>query len=117
MDLGYVTSEYYKNTYHGNSIPDDVLQDTLDRASMDVDRVTRMKIKKLGGFSQLSRFEQTCVQLAVCSQAEYLHTKPSLSGVSSYSIGDVSVSVESTDAYDPGCIQYLNSTRLMYRGL
>ena len=116
--MGYVTTEFYKNTYNGNSIPDDKLQGMLDKASMDVDTITRMKIKKLGGFSQLSQFEQIRVQLAVCSQAEYLHTKSSMDGVSSYSIGDISVSLEEAiDNYSKGCIQYLNSTRLMYRGL
>lgn len=116
--MGYVTAEFYKNTYHGNSIPDDVLQSTLDRASMDVDTLTHMKIKKLGGFSQLSEFEQVRVQLAVCSQADHIHVKSSLNGVSSYSIGDVSVSMEEAiDTYDKGCLSYLNSTRLMYRGL
>ena len=115
---GYVTTEWYKNTYQGSSIPDDKLQGILDKASMDVDTITRMKIKKLGGFSQLSGFEQTRVQLAVCSQAEHLYLKSSMEGVSSYSIGDVSVSMEeAVDAYDKACIQYLSSTRLMYRGL
>lgn len=116
--MGYVTVEFYKTTYQGNSIPDDILQGALDKASIDVDTLTRMKIKKLGGFSQLSEFEQLRVQLAVCSQADYTHAKSSLNGVSSYSIGDISVSMkEAIDPYDKGCIQYLNSTRLMYRGL
>ena len=116
--MGYVTPEFYKNDYHGNSIPDDILQGILDRASMDVDTVTRMKIKKLGGFSQLSEFEQLRVQLAVCSQADHIHSKSSMEGVSSYSIGDISVSLEEAiDTYDKGCMQYLNSTRLIYRGL
>lgn len=116
--MGYVTVEWYKNTYNGNSIPDDKLQVTLDKASIDVDTLTRMKIKKLGGFSQLSEFEQNRVQLAVCSQADHLHLKSSLEGVSSYSIGDISVSMEKAiDTYDKDCVQYLNSTRLMNRGL
>lgn len=116
--MGYVTAEWYKNTYKGNSIPDDILQGTLDKASMDVDTITRMKIKKLGGFSQLSEFEQMRVQLAVCSQADHLHLKSSMDGVSSYSIGDISVSMEEAiEKYDKGCMEYLNSTRLVYRGL
>lgn len=116
--MGYVTADFYKNTYQGNSIPDDKLQGMLDKASMDIDTLTRMKIKKLGGFSQLSSFEQIQVQLAVCSQAEHLHTKSSLDGVSSYSIGDVSVSLdEVVEAYDKGCLAYLGQTRLMHRGL
>lgn len=118
MALGYVTAEWYKETYDGNSIPDEKLQGMLDRASMDVDNLTRMKIKKLGGFSQLSEFEQLRVQLAVCSQADHLHVKSSLGGVSSYSIGDVSVSMdESLDTYNKACVQYLSATRLMNRGL
>lgn len=115
--MGYVTAQFYKDTYHGNSIPDDILQGMLDKASMDVDLLTRMKIKRFGGFSKLSEFEQTQVQLAVCCQADYLHTKASMDGLSSYSIGDVSVSFEGDAEYDKTCLRYLNSTRLMYRGL
>ena len=116
--MGYVDVEFYKNTYKGNSIPDDSLQAMLDKASMDVDLITRMKITKLGGFSQLSSHEKLYVQLAVCSQAEYLYVKASMEGVSSYNIGDVSVSLDkATDTYDKGCMSYLNATRLTYRGL
>lgn len=116
--MGYVTKEYYKDTYHGNSIPDECLQDILDRASMDVDMLTRMKIHKRGGFNQLSEFEKVRVQLAVCSQADYLYQKASMDGVSSYSIGDVSVSLEkAVERYDKGCMVYLNATQLVNRGL
>lgn len=116
--MSYVTADFYKKTYHGNSIPDDKLQSMLDKASMDVDIITRRKIHKLGGFSKLSEFEQNQVQLAVCSQADYRHLKTSLEGVSSYNIGDVSMSFDkATDTYDRDCISYLNATRLMYRGL
>lgn len=115
--MAYVTAEYYKSTYHGNSIPDDCLQAKLEEASMDVDVITRMKIKKYGGFDKLSSFEQKCVQLAVCAQAEYLYTKASLEGLSSYSIGDVSVSFDAADEYGKECMSYLNATRLTYRGL
>lgn len=115
--MSYVTVEYYKNTYHGNSIPDEQLQGFLERASMNVDTLTRMKIKQLGGFSQLSEFEQLRVQLAVCSQADYLYNKAAMQGVSSYSIGDVSVSFDNLAEYDLGCVAYLRATNLLYRGL
>lgn len=116
--MGYVTAEFYENIYHGNSIPDEHLQSMLDKASMDVDMITRNKIHKLGGFSQLSEFEKARVQLAVCSQAEYIYQKASMDGVSSYSIGDVSVSLEkAVELYDKGCMLYLNATQLVYRGL
>lgn len=116
--MSYATVEFYKNTYNGNSIPDSQLVSMLEKASNDVDRVTHMKIRKLGGFSQLSEFEQLNVQLAVCSQADYRHTKSSMDGVASYNIGDVSVTLDkSTEEYDKGCMAYLNATRLMYRGL
>lgn len=118
MLSSYTTVEFYKNTYNGNSIPDNELISMLGKASNDVDRITRMKIKKLGGFSQLSEFEQLNVQLAVCSQADHLYLRNSISGVSSYSIGDVSVNLEKAiDSYDKGCVAYLGSTRLMDRRL
>ena len=115
--MGYVTADFYKNTYQGSSIPDDSLQSRLDKASMDVDVLTRMKIKKLGGFEKLSSYERNCVQLAVCSQAEHSYTKASLEGLSSYSIGDVSASFDTSKDYAKECVQYLSMTRLMYRGL
>lgn len=115
--MGYATVEFYKNTYHGNSIPDTELQSTLDKASMDVDMLTRRKIARLGGFDKLSEFEKKQVQMAVCHQADCVHTKSSLEGVSSYSIGDVSVSFDISEEYDKKCVSYLNTTRLMYRGL
>ena len=115
--MGYVTAEFYENIYHGNSIPDDILQSKLDKASMDVDVLTRMKIKKYGGFEQLSSYEKNCVQLAVCAQADYSHTKASMAGLSSYSIGDVSASFDDSRDYAAECAAYLSMTRLMYRGL
>lgn len=117
MLKGYTTIEFYKNTYHGNSIPDATLQDNLDRASADVDVLTRRKIKKLGGFNNLSEHEQYQVQMAVCSQADYLHLKSSAAGVSSFSIGDISMSLDVSGDYDKQCVSYLNATNLMYRGL
>lgn len=115
--MSYATIEFYKNTYHGNSIPDNELQSTLDKASMDVDMLTHRKITKVGGFDSLSEFEKKQVQMAVCHQADYLYTKSATGGVSSYSIGDVSVSFNTSEEYDNKCVSYLNTTRLMYRGL
>lgn len=115
--MGYVTAEFYKSTYHGNSIPDDRLQDALDKASRDVDVITRMSIKRKGGIEKLSTYEQTCVQLAVCSQADHNYTKASMEGLSSYSIGDVSVNFDASREYDQKCVAYLSMTHLAYRGL
>ena len=115
--MSYATVAYYKNLYHGNSIPDESLQCFLDLASMDVDTLTRMKIKLLGGFDQLSEFEKTRVQLAVCAQANYLYSKAQVEGVSSYSIGDVSVSLEKPAEYSTACVSYLRATNLWYRGI
>ena len=116
--MGYVTPEFYNGQFHGNSIPDDRLMELLEKASHDIDVFTRMRIKKLGGFGALSEFEQFQIQMATCHQAEYLHLKFSLEGISSYSIGDVSVNyAEAVGRYDETCLSYLNSTRLTYRGL
>ena len=84
---------------------------------MDVDVITRMKIHKYGGFDKLSEYEKKCVQLAVCAQADYRYTKASMEGLSSYSIGDVSVNFDASREYDKQCVAYLSMTRLMYRGL
>lgn len=113
----YATLEFYKSIYRGSSIPDEKIQDILERASSDVDIITRRSIHKLGGFDNLSEYEKTQVQMATCHQADHLYTKADVAGLSSYSIGDVSVSFGSTEKYDKDCMQYLNSTRLTYRGL
>lgn len=115
--MGYVRAEFYKSTYHGNSIPDSDLQSRLDKASMDVDRITRMRIKRYGGFDNLSEHEKNCVQWAVCFQADYSYAKASMPGLSSYSIGDVSVSFDTSGEYSKECLEYLSMTRLTYRGL
>lgn len=118
--MSYASIEFYKNRYCGNSIPDDCLQKELDKASDAVDVITRMRIKKLGGINALSEFTQRQVQMAVCCQADYLYSKSSISGVSSYSIGDVSVSVDATSSSNTcgsQCLAYLDSTGLTYRGL
>lgn len=116
--MAYTTIEFYKNSYHGNSIPDDEVQNMLDKASRDVDILTRRSIYRKGGFNQLSDFEQLSVQLAVCAQADHSYLKTTLPGLSSYSIGDVSVSVSEFQCdYDNECIAYLGSTNLMNRGL
>lgn len=115
--MGYVNAEFYKKVYHCNSIPDNVLQARLDKACMDVDRITRMKIKKYGGFDKLSDHEKNCVQWAVCSQADHSYIKASMKGVSSYSVGDVSVSFDASEEYAKECLEYLSMTRLVYRGL
>ena len=115
--MGYVDVSWYINIYCGNSIPTNMLMDRLIRASMDVDRLTRMKIKKFGGFDNLSEYEQNCVRLAVCAQADYTYTKAYMDGLSSYSIGDVSVNFDTNKEYSTECINHLSLTRLMYRGL
>jgi hypothetical protein len=115
--MGYVTAEYYKAAYHGNSIPEECLQDCLDQASLDADVYTRMKIKKLGGFDNLSPHERVCVQLAICAQADHVYTKASLEGLSSYSIGDISVSFDASEEYSKTFREYLSMTRLAYRGI
>lgn len=116
--MGYVTADFYLNVYLGTLIPSDMVQKYLDKASADIDILTRRRIEKFGGFDALSKFEQTQVQMAVCSQAEHLHHKSPFDGVSSYSIGDINVSMaEAPKKYCDGCIAHLNSTQLMYRGL
>ena len=115
----YADVTFYKETYHGNSIPDDAIANMLERASMDIDVITRRRIHKLGGFDALSEFEQTQLRWATCYQADHIYSVGDMDGVTSYSIGDVSASLsaDSTCRYNRNCMNYLNQTRLIKRYL
>lgn len=113
----YADKDYYSEVFKSKEIPHDDIEKYLERASDCVDRITRMKIVRLGGFTALSDFQKRQVQLATCHQADYLYTVNQLDGVSSYSIGGVSVTMEATQKYSSDTISCLNLAGLTYRGL
>lgn len=92
----YADSEFYRATYFGEAIPDDRLDRELARASWAIDAVTDHRIDTL---SDRPAFVQKQVKLAVCAEADARYKAAAMerqlgvTGVGSYSIGDVSVSL------------------------
>lgn len=92
----YITEEYYTNEFEGEIIPDDI-DKYLMLAQEKIDEVTKNRIVYIG-FDKLTDFQKKCISRAICHQAEYYFTNGinSLSNVSSYSVLDISINVDST---------------------
>jgi hypothetical protein len=78
--MGYITPEYYRETYKGTPIPDDSELETLiERASDLIDELTRNKIQFAGGldaWADLSAFPaifRAAVMKSVAAETEYLY--------------------------------------------
>ncbi len=91
--MSYVDQSYYKDTYHGVLIPDDVLEQRLKQASQDIDSLTYNRIN-LSEFDSLSVFQKVTIKEAICVHADFYYQYGSLfdSPISSYSAGGTSVS-------------------------
>lgn len=111
----YADADYYKNDWNGDTIPDAELSKYLKRASAKVDIVT---YNRTANFENLSEYEQNKVRQATCAEADALYTYgENDTNISSYSIGDVSVSMgNSSDVLTSAiAMQYLNLTNLTSR--
>lgn len=99
--MSYVDVEYYKETFKGTSIPDDVLKQRLELASHDIDSLTYNRIVKKE-FKNLTTFQQKIVQTAVCLHAEFLHSYGDFieSPLAGYSAGTTSVSFKSDNTFN-----------------
>lgn len=88
----YVTPEYYRDTYRGNTIPPEQLQAALRQASRHIDSLTYNRIVGRG-FSNLTTFQQELIQEVVCQQAdfEYENADEINTILSSYSLNGASV--------------------------
>lgn len=88
----YVSAEYYRETYGGTAVPDDVLPVMLRTASRHIDSLTFGRIAGMG-FDGLTPLQQELVQEVVCRQAEFEYeNEDELATVlSGYSINGVSV--------------------------
>lgn len=90
----YVDEEYYVDTFKGTNIPKEELDKYLQLASEKIDDITFNRIVAIG-FENLTEFQQICIKKAVCYQAEYYFANGiNSSNVSSYSVLDISVSVD-----------------------
>lgn len=93
----------------------------ITQACIKIDEVTFNRIRGVG-FDHLTPFQQDCVRKAVCYQAKYIveHGYDE-SEISSYSVGDISVSVGSNGksankhGLDPLAYSILKQSGLMSR--
>lgn len=122
--MAYADGTYYKTVFYGVEIPDEELERLLARASEKIDYATYNRSRH---FDDLSEYEQEMIQKATCSEAEAIYTygdgDDGVNGLGSYSIGDVSVSLgssNSTQNTTGGLVsikayKYLKNTRLVSR--
>lgn len=90
----YVTSEYYKSSFNGTTIPESELDKYLRIASEKIDTLTFNRIVYLG-FDNLTEFQKNHIKDAICYQAEYSYengVEPS--NLKSYSVLDISVTLD-----------------------
>lgn len=66
----YVSPEYYRDVYKGNTIPDFEMEKALRQASRHIDSLTYNRIVGQG-FSNLTAFQQDVIREAICQQAEF----------------------------------------------
>ena len=93
----YADSDYYLNTYGGNIVPNEYLNQYLIRASEKIDSLTYNRIVFIT-FDKLTEFQKEKVQRACCLCAEYFYKRDidqvGLGNVTSYKVLDISVSVD-----------------------
>lgn len=97
----YIDANYYINQYHGNKLSEDdedEIEKYLKLAQEKVDSITFNRIVKIG-FNNLTDFQQENIAEAICVQAEYIleNGTDDNSSISSYSVLDISVSVDSNN--------------------
>ena len=97
--MAYCDAEFYNSEYGGQVIPvEDVLGKALNDASRAVDYAV---MHRIGNLEDWPVFTQKQVKLAVCTQADHTYKRgdagESLSAISGYSIGDVSVTMKADE--------------------
>ena len=94
----YITEKYYFDEFEGETIPDKDVEKYLKLAQEKIDEVTHNRIVNIG-FDNLTDFQKDCISKAICHQAEYYFANgvSSLSNVSSYSVLDISINVDTTN--------------------
>lgn len=95
----YVDEKYYFETFDGTLLSDDELNKYLELAQEKIDSITYNRIIKVG-FDNLTEFQKDKISKAICYQAEYIkengYNSEDNRNVSSYSVLDISVSVDSS---------------------
>jgi hypothetical protein len=116
--MPYADSTYYATTFLGDVIPTAQQAKWLQRASDDIDMLTYNRIVA-SGINSLSAMQQMQIKKATCYQAEHLFNYGDMAtvGIGSYSVGDVSVSLQKDMQYSAQAIKALMPTGLTNRRL
>lgn len=112
----YVDKEYYSNTFKGKNIPDEDIEKYLELAQEKIDSITYNRIVAIG-FDDLTEFQKEKISKAICYQAEYIfqngYNDENNRDVSSYSVLDISVSVDNSND-NKTIAQKLNMSEMAY---
>lgn len=112
----YVDKEYYLNTFKGNIIPDEDIEKYLELSQEKIDSITFNRIVAIG-FNNLTKFQREKISKAICYQAEYIfqngYNDENNRDVSSYSVLDISVSVDNSND-NKTIAQKLNMSEMAY---
>ena len=112
----YVDKEYYSNTFKGKNIPDEDIEKYLELAQEKIDSITYNRIVAIG-FDDLTEFQKEKISKAICYQAEYIfqngYNDENNRDVSSYSVLDISVSVDNSNN-NKTIAQKLNMSEMAY---
>ena len=112
----YVDKEYYSNTFGGKNIPDEEIEKYLELAQEKIDSITYNRIVAIG-FDNLTEFQKEKISKAICYQADYVfqngYNDENNRDVSSYSVLDISVSVDNSND-NKTIAQKLNMSEMAY---
>ena len=112
----YVDKEYYLSTFKGNVIPSKDVEKKLELSQEKIDSITYNRIVAIG-FNNLTEFQKEKISKAICYQAEYIYqngyNNEDNRDISSYSVLDISVSVDNSDANKTNA-QKLNMSEIAY---
>lgn len=97
----YVDEKYYLDNFNGNKLSENEIEKYLKLAQEKIDSITYNRIVAIG-FNNLTKFQQEKIKDAICYQAEYIYSNgynnEDNRDVSSYSVLDISVSVDNSNS-------------------
>lgn len=97
----YVDKKYYSDEFKGNEVPIDEIEEYLRLAQEKIDSITFNRIVAIG-FNNLTKFQQEKIRDAICYQAEDIYengyNNEDNRDASSYSVLDISVSVDNSNS-------------------
>lgn len=112
----YIDKEYYLNIFKGNIISDEDIEKYLELSQEKIDSITFNRIVAIG-FNNLTEFQREKISKAICYQADYIfqngYNDENNRNISSYSVLDISVSVDSSND-NKTIAQKLNMSEIAY---